>query len=156
MDYPKASFPRRAIAFFVDCLLLDLVGKVVTYPLVKKFDLTFDEIIEHLLSESAELERILVFLLLYTSFLTILWGFYFIYFTVSTGQTIGKKWLGIMVVRADGKSMDSQTAFKRFVGYGFSSIFLLGFFRALFDENHQAWHDKMANTIVVRLSITSQ
>lgn len=155
MDFPKASILRRSMAFFIDCLLLDLVGEVVTYPFVKKFDLKFDEVIGQLLSGSAELERILVFLFLYTSFLTILWGFYFIYFTGSTGQTLGKKWLGLRVVRVDGKSMDFKTALNRFVGYGFSSIFLLGFLWAWFDKNRQAWHDKMANTIVVKPSITS-
>ena len=155
MDFPKASFFRRAVAIFIDCLLLDLVGEVVTYPLVKKFDLKFDEILAQLLSGSAELERISLFLLLYTGFLTLLWGFYFIYFTGSSGQTPGKKLLGIRVVRMDGKSMDYKTAVSRFVGYGFSAIFLLGFLWALFDKNRQTWHDKMANTIVVRSSITS-
>ena len=154
MDFPIAGIFRRSIAFFIDCLLLNLVGEVITFPLVKRFDISFDEIIEQLFSEVAEWDRILIFLLLYTSFLALLWGFYFIYFTATTGQTPGKKWLGIKVVRVDGKSMDYKTAVNRFFGYSLSSIFLLGFLAALIDKNRQTWHDKMANTLVVISSIT--
>lgn len=155
MDFLIAGIFRRSIAFIIDCLLLNLVGEVITYPIVKRFDLRFDEVVEQLLSGGAELDRILIFLLLYTSFLALLWGFYFIYFTGSAGQTPGKKWLGITVVRADGKSMDYKTASNRFFSYSVSSIFLLGFLAALIDKNSQTWHDKMANTLVVKSSITS-
>ena len=149
-----ASIFRRSTAFFVDCILLELIGEAITFPLTRKFDFKSDEIIEQILSGSADLERILPYLLLYTSLLTILWGFYFTCLIGASGQTLGKKWLGIMVVRADGKPMDYKTAFNRFIGYSFSCIFFLGFIWALFDKNRQAWHDKMAHTIVVKQTIT--
>lgn len=151
MDSPKAGFLRRLAALTVDYVLLQIVGGAVTYPLDKKFGLTTDETLKQVLSGNADLRQIMIFLLLYTALLTILWGFYFTYFIGSTGQTPGKKLLGIMVVRTNGSPMDYKTAFNRFIGYTISgSVFLLGFAWALFDPNKQTWHDKMAQTIVVK------
>ena len=151
MDFPKAGFLQRLVALTVDCVLLQIVGGAVTYPLDQKFGLTTDETLKQILAGTADLKQIMIFILLYTTLLTVLWGFYFTYFIGSTGQTPGKKLLGILVVRTDGKPMDYKTAFNRFIGYTVSSgVFFLGFVWALFDPNNQTWHDKAAHTIVVK------
>lgn len=68
------------------------------------------------------------------------------------GQTPGKRLLGMRVVRLDGKPMTLWASFERFGGYA-ASIFtgLLGFIQILWDRNRQGMHDKIVETVVVRL-----
>lgn len=129
-------------------------GDVITFPLTQKYDLDVAEITDSLMAGEVDLiQQIAVFLLIYSLILTLLWGFYFVYFTGSTGQTPGKKLLGIKVVRrnGDGREMDYKTAWTRFMGLTISaSVFLLGFVWAFFDKERQTWHDKMAGTVVIK------
>ncbi len=99
---------------------------------------------------------------------------YLVYCTLmiwlSNGQTIGKKILGIKIMRMDGTKPDFKTALLR-SAFGFSfvlgmviapygtlmgllSLFLwvivmLGFTNVFRDKLRQGWHDKLAETIVV-------
>ena len=71
--------------------------------------------------------------------------------TYWNGQTVGKKALGIKVVKEDGTPVDLVTAIIRYVGYIVSAIVLgLGFLWVLFDDKKQGWHDKIAKTVVVK------
>lgn len=79
---------------------------------------------------------------------------YFIYFHGTTGQTPGKKLLGLKVVRTDGKPMTLGIAFLRWVGYIISKLpFFLGFIWVAFDGRKQGWHDKIAGTYVIKTHI---
>ncbi len=76
---------------------------------------------------------------------------YFIYFHGITGQTPGKRLLGLKVVRTDGKPMTLGTAFLRWVGYIISKLpFFMGFIWVAFDSKKQGWHDKIAGTYVIK------
>ena len=75
-----------------------------------------------------------------------------VYFYVQEGQSFGKRFLGLRVVRINGAPLDYKTALLRnVVGYclGFLTL-LLGFLWALWDGRRQGWHDKLAGTIVVK------
>ncbi len=78
------------------------------------------------------------------------------------GQTPGKRWAGIRVVRADGAPLDAQTAFRRelliksillalvalltlFIGW------LLNYLWPLWDREHRAGHDALIGTRVVQV-----
>lgn len=78
------------------------------------------------------------------------------------GQTPGKRWAGIRVVRADGQPLDAQTAFRRellvksillavlalltlFIGW------LLNYLWPLWDREHRAGHDALVGTRVVQV-----
>jgi uncharacterized RDD family membrane protein YckC len=75
---------------------------------------------------------------------------YHVFFTVTTGQTIGKRLMGLRVVRTDGRRISATRALVRTVGYLFSAvIFFLGFIWILIDDRRQAWHDKLAATYVI-------
>lgn len=78
--------------------------------------------------------------------------FNLVYFYVQDGQSFGKRFLGLRVVRADGGPLDYKTALLRnVVGYGIGLLsLLLGFLWALWDGRRQGWHDKLAGTIVVK------
>jgi uncharacterized RDD family membrane protein YckC len=68
------------------------------------------------------------------------------------GTTIGGIVFGIQVVRADGRPIDWSTAVVRALSCFLSLVVVgLGFIWIAFDEQRQAWHDKIAGTVVVRV-----
>ncbi len=69
------------------------------------------------------------------------------------GSTIGGSILDIHVVRLDGHVIDWSTALVRALGCFLSlAVAGLGFFWIAFDPEGQAWHDKIAGTVVVRVA----
>lgn len=70
----------------------------------------------------------------------------------ATGQSLGKKLLGIRIVQdTDGSAPGWGRGLGRTIGYFISSVpFGLGYLWALWDPRKQAWHDKMVGTVVVR------
>ncbi len=67
------------------------------------------------------------------------------------GQTVGKRVAGIKVVMEDGSKITYGKALVRFIGgYASFAVFLLGYFWVAWDSKKQAWHDKIAQTVVVR------
>ena len=88
------------------------------------------------------LVNLLISVLYQTAFLTIL-----------NGQTPGKVAFKVRVVKQNGKRINIVDALLRNgFGYTVSQLFLLGFIWAWVDDDQQAWHDKMAGTIVIDLS----
>jgi uncharacterized RDD family membrane protein YckC len=84
--------------------------------------------------------------------LSILLGLaYYTYFEGESGQTIGKRAVGIRVVDLQGGGpIGYSRAFIRYLGRYISAIvILLGYFWMLWDPQKQTWHDKMANSVVV-------
>jgi uncharacterized RDD family membrane protein YckC len=78
---------------------------------------------------------------------------YYVYFEGGpTGQTIGKKVLGIRVYdfRGGGGPIGYGRAFVRYLVRIVSAIPLfLGYFWMLWDKEKQCWHDKAAGDVVV-------
>jgi uncharacterized RDD family membrane protein YckC len=67
------------------------------------------------------------------------------------GTTVGGIVFDLHVVRIDGRPVDWETAIVRALGCFLSlCVVFLGFIWIAFDANHQAWHDKIAGTVVVR------
>ena len=67
------------------------------------------------------------------------------------GTTIGGIVCGLKVVRRDGADLNWDTAIVRALGCFLSMVVCgLGFLWIVFDEDRQAWHDKIAGTLVVR------
>ena len=82
---------------------------------------------------------------------------YYVYFWSNAspwpGQTIGSKIFNIRVIRTDGSDLTITQAFIRYVGFIISAIpLLIGLIWAAFDANKQGWHDKIADTYVVKVS----
>jgi uncharacterized RDD family membrane protein YckC len=71
--------------------------------------------------------------------------------SMTNGQTLGKRLLGIRVLRLDGQSINWWVAFERAGGYaaGFATG-LLGFAQVIWDANRQAIHDRIVGTVVIR------
>lgn len=67
------------------------------------------------------------------------------------GQSFGKRFVGLRVIRADGQPMNYQTALIRLLAYLVSMLFAgLGFLWMLWDENQRGLHDKIAKTLVIK------
>jgi uncharacterized RDD family membrane protein YckC len=68
------------------------------------------------------------------------------------GATVGGIVFDLHVVRLDGRPVDWETAIVRALGCFLSlAVVFLGFIWIAFDDNRQAWHDKIAGTVVVRV-----
>jgi uncharacterized RDD family membrane protein YckC len=121
---PRASFGRRLVAAIIDGILLGIVGGIF-YAISR----TLGYVIQ---------------LLLTIAYLTYLEG-------SPSGQTVGKKALGIRVIDfRTGGSIGYGRAFIRWIGRYVSAIAcLLGYFWMLWDKEKQTWHDKFANDVVV-------
>ncbi|MGI9183181.1 MAG: RDD family protein [Longimicrobiaceae bacterium] len=108
------------------------------------------------LEEAREGRGILSFLRVAADELGLGFGWIGLYFTAFTtlwrGQTPGKRLLGMRVLRLDGKPIGWWASFERFGGYAASVLTgLLGFAQMLWDRNRQALHDKISETVVIRL-----
>lgn len=71
---------------------------------------------------------------------------------VKFAGTPGKRILKLKILDADtGEHLTTGKAIIRYVGYIISSIvLLLGLIWVAFDKKKQGWHDKMANSVVVK------
>ena len=69
-----------------------------------------------------------------------------------TGQSVGRKLVGITVVAADGGPIGFWRALGRNVVATFVSgpVLYLGFLWVIWDADKQAWHDKVFRTYVVK------
>ena len=137
-SYPHvelAGFWRRAGAYVIDIVIvwsailgLQLLTWVLPRSLAGPIDLLFPLL-----------------------FLTILLG-YFPYFWANSGQTPGKRLLGLKVVSTAGNKLSMGRAWVRLVGYWVSSLPLApGYIWVALDRRKQGWHDKIAGTQVVKL-----
>ncbi|MFA6282679.1 MAG: RDD family protein [Desulfurivibrionaceae bacterium] len=89
---------------------------------------------------------LLLFLLTFPLFVAV----YFLALHGWQGQTIGKMFMGLRVVRTDGGEVTPGIAFLRFIGFFLSILpFGLGLFWSLADREKCAWHDHVAATRVV-------
>ncbi len=75
-----------------------------------------------------------------------------IYFAERTGQSFGKRFIGIRIVRLDGRRPDYRDlALRHFVGYPLSLLCAcLGILWMIWDKKQQGWHDKLSGTLVVK------
>jgi uncharacterized RDD family membrane protein YckC len=121
---PRAGFWVRMGALFLDVLLVGFATSLLH---------TFGD--HHLLSDFH-----IVVLAIYGA---VMWKL--------RGTTVGGIVFDLHVVRLDGRPLDWETAIVRALGCFLSlAVVFLGFIWIAFDDNHQAWHDKIAGTVVVR------
>ncbi len=78
---------------------------------------------------------------------------YYVYFWGSSGQTPGKRIMGLRVIGRDGGTggIGYGAAFLRWIGYIISAVVIfIGFLWIIWDPERQGWHDKIAGTHVIR------
>ena len=123
---PRAGFWRRFAAYLIDVLMLGILSVIL----------------ETVLKGVGYALSVIIYLA------------YFTYFEGSTGQTAGKRALGIRVVDFDtGGSIGFARALLRSIGrYVSAIVILIGYLWMLWDREHQTWHDKFAGSVVVPIS----
>ncbi|MEJ5310356.1 MAG: RDD family protein [Anaerolineae bacterium] len=141
-----ASFGKRVVAYIIDSFI---IGLIVGIPIGCLIGLTATFAMQ--MSEEAYVIAIIA-----ASLISILWAviagiLYFAIMWSRTGQTLGKKWLGIKVVTADWTPPSFWRSVGRaIIGYGVSDlVFGLGFLWMLWDDYQQCWHDKLFGTYVI-------
>jgi uncharacterized RDD family membrane protein YckC len=138
-----ASLKRRWAAVFIDGIILTVVNSLISLPLFVLDTTTRDSI-----------NLVGVVGIGITGIQWLIGVVYPIFFIGRTGQTLGKKAMGIKVVKLE--TMDHPTYFDAFlrevVGKFVSSIVLgLGYLWAIRDSRKQTWHDKIAKTVVIKI-----
>ncbi len=124
----KVGFWRRVGAYLIDIVVLAIVQQIVISVLYRGDQLAASGL------------NIVIGLV----YLVGLWTYW-------NGQTVGNRVLGIRVVKTDGSPLTIGTSVLRYVGLLISFVCLfIGVIWVAFDQNKQGWHDKIANTYVVR------
>ena len=144
----KADFFPRFVAWIVDAIVVGIVYWILS--------IIMGVILSGAISGgSSEGGFMALFSILYLVVLVILFVvqfLYFGYFWSKNGQSIGMKLMHIKVVKTDGQVPSFLSAGLRgTIGYWISGfIFGLGYIWAAFDQEKQAWHDKIFGTYVVK------
>ena len=135
----RASVGARFVALLIDAILVGIVTSIVLTPFRLAAWRYFDHNVDFWPSNLTSLGQLVVL------------GIYATLMTVYFGGTIGKRVMNLRVVNLDGSRPTANTlALRYIIGYPISGVFiLLGFIWAIFDNQKQAWHDKIANTYVV-------
>jgi uncharacterized RDD family membrane protein YckC len=126
LAYPRAGFWTRMAALLIDVILIGILLSITW----------------HMGAGSPVGTR--WHLLVLASYGALMWKL--------KGATIGGIVFDLQVVRVDGRPLDWSTAIVRALGC-FLSLFVfgLGFIWIAVDHERQAWHDKIAGTVVVRV-----
>ena len=139
-----AGFVTRAVAFYVDRLIVIVVVAVIS--LFLGFAVQFFRPSE--LFGTQDLVQIIVAIVVavMTGTLDLI---YCVGFWMLAGQTPGKRLMGLVLVKKDGGRVGLGAALLRWMGYWLSGILFLGYLWVLVDYRRQALHDKLAGTLVV-------
>ncbi len=133
-----AGFWRRFAAVFIDGIIMF----VINFPANMGFRFSMSKV-----SDGAGF--IVLAVVLYLSMLLVP-ALYMILMNGKYGATLGKKALGIKIVKSDGIPISYGCAIGRYFAYILSGIILyIGFIMAGFDDEKRALHDHICNTRVV-------
>jgi uncharacterized RDD family membrane protein YckC len=145
-----AGFVSRFIALLIDVGLLGvvlLITGVIWFGLLRIVSFGWLDLI------APQLQTLIMFALRVVipiaTVIVVVVGYFLFFFTV-TGQTVGKRVLGLRLVSTNGDRVTLRQAFVRLVGYAISAIpIYLGFLAMFFDSERRAWHDRLAHTAVI-------
>ena len=134
----RATFDTRVGALVIDFLLAALVAGV----LAMAFWLTTQSL-NFITSASAS-----PFAFWFYRFLIFVWiPVYVAVSTAMSGQTFGKQITGVIILEPDGHILTIQRSAIRTLLSAISLLPLgLGFIWAIWDKDHETWHDKLAKT----------
>jgi len=136
---PLATFKRRALAFLIDFFVTLAITVLITLPETLS------------LLTAAGIFRLDITIIVFLT-LVLLWG-YSTLLEGFAGQTLGKRILGLKVVRTDGKRLSYDYAAVRNFGKAFLLPFDLLIGLRLKDERFVRYFDKFAGTTVIDLRL---
>lgn len=135
IEYEYAGFWIRFLAYIIDNLVFGVIGLVVSFvlSLVGLYDWE---------TELNTFDMIWWMVIVVVSI--VMW--------VKYAGTPGKRLLRLKILDADtGEPLSAGKAILRYVGYIPAYLVLcIGVIWVAFDQRKQGWHDKMANSVVVK------
>lgn len=153
-QYTLATARRRAAAICLDfvfiLLLIIVLFLIIIYIFnIKEKSFSIDN--THISLSDKNIPKYV--LICINGFLSLLPTIYFaISLYIFNGFTLGKRLMGIRVVSLYHHKLSLWHSIERSLGYIASTLeFGLGFFQVLWTHNRMATHDRIAETIVVRL-----
>jgi uncharacterized RDD family membrane protein YckC len=144
-----AGFWIRFVAWFIDVIILTVVGFIINLPLRLALGISATRIGSGDITTA--LPALIGTLGLSLAINLVLQAAYTIYFLSTRGATIGKLALGLKVIRADGGPLSVGLATGRFFAFLLDAYFTLtiGFIIAGFDSEKRALHDRICDTRVI-------
>jgi uncharacterized RDD family membrane protein YckC len=147
-----AGFWRRLAAFLIDIFALAVICSVILLAFAPYRWFGFGGLWGSSDVFSEPLWRALPYLIAGNVLSLLVNIAYFVAFWIWRGQTPGKMLLGIKLVRQDGSKVTIGVALLRYLGYIVSAaVLFIGFIWIALDSRKQGFHDKMAETYVVRI-----
>jgi uncharacterized RDD family membrane protein YckC len=139
---PRADFGIRIAALLIDFILVAVLTDLIS-DVMRSSVTVFSQVLNpgHVFRIDLSPPSLLLVLAIYGA---LMWKL--------KGTTIGGIVCRLKVVRVDGREVDWATSIVRALGC-FLSLFVvgLGFLWIAIDDERQAWHDKIAGTVVVRV-----
>jgi uncharacterized RDD family membrane protein YckC len=155
-EFILATIRRRIAAFLIDWIVLIIIYLCIII-LFGLFDMNLSKINVHGIFEvEVEMENtpswLVTFLKFFFGLLPVL------YFTISfyfwKGKTIGKYFLRIRVLSLFHERIGLWHCIERSLGYFASALeFGFGFIQAIWNPNRMTLHDKIGETIVIKLPV---
>lgn len=138
MERKYAGFWIRLVAALIDGIILGIAAAVFSFMIGFIFNSEAVSGIRGILSDILGIAASIS---------------YYVFYQHSTGQTLGKKALGLKVVNEEGATPSYLTFFLReIIGKLVSGIILgIGYLMVAFDSKKQGLHDKIAGTYVIRV-----
>ncbi|MCO5183733.1 MAG: RDD family protein [Anaerolineae bacterium] len=147
-----AGFASRFVAFAIDLAIVLLLAGIINWVIIAALGLVgINPLapVDTRASDFNQLVTVISKIVLAVMPFALLVSYWLIFWTV-TGQTVGKRIMGVRVVRMDGQRMKTGNSVRRIIMYFVCMIpFFLGFLWILIDDERRGWHDKVANTCVI-------
>ncbi|MBR8831867.1 MAG: hypothetical protein N5P05_002150 [Chroococcopsis gigantea SAG 12.99] len=147
--FTLAGIGNRALALLIDYTLLGLVQFFYLLTIVVLGEILYNSLAEIFGGDEGK-----VFMWLFAIYSLIFFFIYLGYFiffeTVWQGQTPGKRWLKIRVIRDDGRPVRLLQATLRSLLRPVDDIFSLGLFLIIFSKSEKRLGDWAAGTIVIQ------
>lgn len=148
LEFTLAGIGNRAYALLIDYLVwsLILIGFFIAWAI---FSSQLLEAIENLVGSSKQLKLWLVAIqLLITFFIYV--GYFVIFETLWQGQTPGKRFVKIRVIRDDGRPVSLQQSTLRSLLRPVDDLFFFGVFFIVFGKREKRLGDWVAGTLVIQ------
>ena len=151
-----AGFWIRFLAWLIDNVVINTIMWILILPLLGALGLHFAALEELQELETMDPDMIAPVVLsivpgIITINLLVSWMYFALLQSSAKQATVGKMALNLIVTDLNGDRLTLARASLRYFSKILSSaIFMIGYIMAAFTEKHQALHDLIANTYVIR------
>ncbi len=148
LEFTLAGIGNRAYALLIDYIILGLI--IVVFLLGSLiFNSVLLETIANLLGSNNGLALWLIAVQALIGFFIYV-GYFVFYETVWSGQTPGKRYAKIRVIRDDGRPVRLQQSTLRALLRPFDDLFFIGVFFIVFNQREKRLGDLVAGTLVIQ------